>query len=143
MANYNCATTANWFKVKDEQKFRDLMARVYATDGEIEVATMEHDGQTLFSFGCYGSICGLRNANADDDDDCDESAYDEFISGLQECVAEDDAIVIFESGHEKLRYVNGFCEVITAQEYKVANLHNMAKELASSMLGNPEFAIIV
>ena len=141
MANYNCAVTANWFKVKDEQQFLDLMSRVYASEGTIEVASIEIDGQKLFSFGCYGSICGLRNAAADEDDDCDESAYDEFIAGLQNCVADDDAIIIFEAGHEKLRYVSGYCEVITSKEYRAANLHDLAMNFARSMLNNPEFVV--
>lgn len=141
MANYTCTVTTNWFKVKDEQQFRNLMSRVYTPEDTIEVAEDKYDGQKRFSFCCYSTIDGLRNAITDDDDEDIECSYDEFIDGLQACVADDDAIVIFEAGHEKLRYVTGICEVITSKDYKYANLNDLASEFARSMLGNPEFIV--
>lgn len=141
MANYTCTVTTNWFKVKDEQQFRDLISRVHG-DETIEVADMDYDGAKLFSFGCYGCINGIPDIeeSINEDEDC-EYSYDNFIDELQACVADDDAIFIFEAGHEKLRYVTGICEVITSKEYKCVSLHDAACEIARSMLGNPEFSI--
>lgn len=51
-------------------------------------------------FGTYGSIAGLANASEDEEEFCDDTAYDEFINGLQECVADDDAVIILEAGNE-------------------------------------------
>lgn len=105
MSNYYGVVRTNYFHVKDEEQFRALMRRVICGDGSIELwddQRDEHGGQ-LFGFGAYGSISGIP----DDDDDYDDDSYDRFIDALMECVADDDAILIFESGHEKLRYVGG------------------------------------
>ena len=108
MANYCCTIRTNYFHVKDEDKFRDLMSRVYGCEDSIHLwEEKDSDGKAVFGFGVYGGIAGLRNAQEDEDDDVDESSYDEFIDGLQSCVADNDAIIIMEAGNEKMRYVVG------------------------------------
>jgi hypothetical protein len=141
MANYECTIRTNYFHVTDEEAFKALMCRVYGTERPVNVFTdTDANGATVFGFGTYGAIAGLKNAQCDDDDDVDESAYDEFIDELKKCIAEDDACIIFEAGAEKLRYVIGTAHVITAHEERWINLQNAAIETAKLMLGNPNFA---
>lgn len=138
MANYYPITRTNYFHVKDEQQFRDLMNKIVVCDGDLEVwdgVTDENGGKT-FGFGGYCSIDGYR----EDPDDWDADAdYEEFITRLSECVAEDDAVIIFEVGNEKLRYLTGFALVVTSTDYKIINLMNEACEEAAKMLKNPNW----
>lgn len=138
MANYYPITRTNYFHVKDEQKFRDLMNKIVVCDGDLKVwdgVTDETGGKT-FGFGGYCSIDGYSEGpdywNADAD-------YEEFITRLSECVAEDDAVIIFEVGFEKLRYLAGFAVVVTSTDYKIIDLRDEACEEAAKMLNNPEW----
>ena len=135
MANYQCALRTNYFRVKDEEKFKSFMKNVYGTNGDPIVWEETFDGVKRFGFGCYGAIAGLKITCCDDDEE--ETCYDAFIDGLQELVADDDAIIIYESGHEALRYVTGMAEVITATDYSGINLINAAENLAETMLNIP------
>ena len=140
MANYSCAIRTNYFHVKDEEKFRDLMGRAYGSEDSISLwEEKDPEGKPVFAFGVYGGIGGIMNAQEDEteDEDLDETSYDEFIDGLQECVADDDAIIIFESGHEKLRYVIGDALVITGAGHWYMDIAALATEKAAEMLGNP------
>ena len=72
-----------------------------------------------------------------DDDDFEDCDYDEFVNGLSELVAEDDAIIILESGNEKLRYVTGCALVITSKDSEYMEIDALAAQRAAEMLGNP------
>lgn len=138
MANYCCAIRTNYFHVKNDAKFREFMSQVYGCEDAISLWEEKDDfGQTVFGFGLYGGISGLRNVRDDEDEDSNDSLYDEFITGLQACVAEDDAIIILEAGNEKLRYVVGSATVITSNGYEYMNITNFATAKAGKMLGNP------
>ena len=138
MANYNCVIRSNYFHVVDEERFRLLMSRVYGCEDSVELwEGKDWDGNTVFAFGCYGGIGGVENASEDEDEDMEESAYDEFIAELQACVAEDDAIIIFESGHEKLRYVVGSAFVITRTSTDYFDLKHIVVQEVAKMIGQP------
>lgn len=139
MANYTCAIRTNYFRVKDEDAFRNLMGRVCGDDDQVELwEETDKDGTHRFGFGCYGGITGVVSADYDPDaDDDDDTNYYRFIDELQACVAEDDAIIILETGNEKLRYLVGTAEIITASDYKVCSLTEMARTTAAAMLGKP------
>lgn len=140
MANYECAIRTNYFRVKDEGKFRELIDRVYGCDKRNFLwEKQEKTGSKLFGFGCYGGISGVRNAAEDEDDSTDESAYDEFIDCLQGCVAEDDAIIIFEIGNEKLRYLTGTALIVTSKEVRFIDLQQMAVREVKDMLSDPQW----
>ena len=68
-----------------------------------------------------------------------ENGYDEFLELLSEHVAEDDAVLIFESGHEKMRYVTGNATVITKSGIEYINMIDLAIEKAQLSLGNSEW----
>lgn len=140
MANYCCTIRSNYFHVNDEAAFEEFMGRVYGSEDNVELwKEKAKDGSTMYGFGCYGGIGGVRNAKADEDDDSDESAYDEFISGLQQFVCADDAIIILESGNEKMRYVIGSATVVTRDKYKYLDITSIAKKTAAALLGKEDF----
>ena len=93
--------------------------------------------QNIYDHLINGGIGGLRNAAEDTSEDADESAYDEFICGLQQNVQTDDAVIILESGHEKLRYLTGSAEIITRSGYDRLDISELARRHAGFMLDNP------
>lgn len=144
MANYCCAVRTNYFRVKDEDKFTEFMNNVVA-ECEVNVWRKELLDQTYFGFGCYGQINGVRVQdddpnNADPEDE--EISYDAFIDDLQDLVEDGDAIIIFESGNENLRYVVGEALVITATDYQFINLDDVAVEAAGKLLGRHDYATV-
>lgn len=140
MANYNCTIRTNYFHVKDEDAFKALMARVYGEEDAVQLfEDKDEQGRPVFGFGSYGGIAGVKNAMCDEDDDLDESAYDEFIDELKKLVAEDDAIIILESGNEKLRYITGQAHIITSTEERFLDITKIAAQQAALMLQNPNY----
>ena len=142
MANYCCTVRTNYFHVNDEEGFLSFMKRVYGYEDSVDVWTEDDgNGGHKFGFGCYGGIGGLRSEmfNDDDDDENDEDTYDDFIFGLQQYVADDDAILIFEAGNEKLRYVIGSVTIITKTKYEYRDIMQIGSEIGRQLLGNPNW----
>ena len=77
--------------------------------------------------GCSGVQCG--------GDEC----YDLFLSELTEHVADDDAILIIEGGHEKLACVVGSVTVITKDGVKGIDIKDAGINLAREMLQNDKW----
>ena len=71
-------------------------------------------------------------------EDCEDSSYDLFVEGLQQYVADDDAIILFESGNEKLRSLIGSAVVITSKEYRYMRIEDFAISEAAKTLNNPK-----
>jgi hypothetical protein len=137
MANYYCVMRTNYFRVKDEEKFLELMENVCSGEDELQIwSETDAEGAKRFGFGAYDSIRGI-NLQGDQDEDPD---YDAFITALQDCVADDDAIIIMEAGHEKLCYVGGSAEVITSQGHDYINITDSAVKMAKEMLNAPDWA---
>ncbi len=135
MANYYGTVRTNYFHVKSEEAFRELMSHVTAED-EIHIfEETDLSGKPMFGFGCYGSIYGLIS---DDDEEAEES-YDDFILKLQECIVDDDAAIIMEAGYEKLRYIVGTALVVTSKETYFVDAKDVAIDKARELLGNPEW----
>ena len=143
MANYKCTARTNYFHVKDEAKFRELMSRVHGNEGCIDLwQETDNNGNCIFGFGAYGGIAGVFNDAHDEEMYVNEFAYDEFISELQKNVADDDAIIIFEVGNEKLRYLVGSAIVITSKATDYLDLTYMAVQHAGSMLNNDDWQTV-
>ena len=135
MANYCCANRTNYFHVKDPEAFKAFMDTVYASEDEIKMwEEVDQDNKRMFAFGCYGMISGL----AIDDDEYDTD-YDAFIDGLQKHIADDDAVIIFEAGNEKLRYVIGSATIVTSRDYEYIDITGEGTKLAAELLGNPKW----
>lgn len=139
MANYCCATRTNYFHVKDPEAFQRFMDGVVSCEDSVSVwSETDRDGDLVFGFGCYSPILGVKPEDADQDADFDYD-YDEFVNGLADHVAEDDAIIILESGNEKLRYLVGSAMVITSKQSEYLDIATVAAEAAAEMLKNPSW----
>lgn len=144
MATYNGFTRTNYFSVTDEEKLRNIADRIIWDSGDD--AFFEERGG-MFAFGAYGSVCGLRMAESEDNcdteedyDDCDdEFEADAVYEALQAIVAPGDAIIITEIGYEKLRYLVGYAVVITSNAIETVELRNDAVNAARKLLNNPQF----
>lgn len=137
MANYYATIRTNYFSVKEESAFRKLMDSVCTEDEIYVFESPQSDGSTKFGFGCYGAINGIW-VETDDEFYCDEG-IDSFFGQLQQLVCADDAIIITEIGNEKLRYVVGFCTVITSKEIRSISISEAAICAAKELLRNQDF----
>lgn len=137
MANYCGVTRTNYFHVKDEIAFKEFMRSVFADEDSIGVwEEKDKNGNTVFGFGCYGSILGVKPEGVKDNDDFDYD-YDGFVNGLSACVADDDAVIVLESGNEKLRYIVGGALIVTSEASKYCDINEIAQMEASKMLHDP------
>ena len=138
MANYNCVQRTNYFHVKDSEAFRELMEKVEAEDLRYW-EEKDEDGNLTFAFGCHGNIAGIPFQDDVGAMVTDEDSYEDFLTELQKCVDEHDAIILIESGHEKLRYISGIATVITRDSIEYLVLSKTALGLARRMLGNEQY----
>ena len=143
MANYCCATRTNYFRVKNPDEFRSFMRKVLCSEDKIDVWEKRGaDGVTRFGFGCYGEILGLGIGPQTEEsyDYYDDFSLEDFVNGLSELVAKDDAIIIMESGNEKLRYVTGYAIVITSGGSDSIDIGDVAGARAREFLANENWA---
>lgn len=137
MANYCCTIRTNYFHVKDKAEFRSLMEQVYGSEDAVEVWEKRDDeGNTTFGFGCYGGIAGIRDT---DDEDLEETAFDRFLEKLQQCVAENDAVIILEAGNEKMRCVVGTALILTSKACEYLDIAELAEKRATELLAIPSW----
>lgn len=137
MSTYIGKTRTNYFSVKDEKQFQVLMNRAYCANGEVVVfEEKDREGKKRFAFCCDGEISGVRHAKEDTDENADDTAYGEFISELQKCIADDDAVIILHAGFEKFRYISGLAEIVTSNGCDYLDITELAKKKAAEMLGN-------
>lgn len=140
MANYICATRSNYFHVKDPDSFREIFPHVRGDEDRVDLWEEKDDnGNPVFGFGCYGGILGYVEGDEDDEDIEADDAYDDFIKKLQQSVTEDDAIIIMESGAEKLRYVTGYTTVITWNAIVCKDMGGVAIREAQRLLDNKDW----
>lgn len=133
MANYNCVVRTNYFHVKDVEAFKRMMDQVVGSEDEVSLwEENDQEENPIFAFGCYGGIAGLPNES---DDEIDDDSYNRFTDELQKCVAENDAVIIMESGHEKIRYVTGSAFIITSNATKYLDVETLALEATKKMVG--------
>lgn len=134
MANYMCFNRTNYFKVTDAEAFKAFLAKVETDTGENPLVwEKEINGKLHYAFGIYASIIGVPGKTG-------EADYDRFIDGLQEYIAEDDAVILFHAGHEKLRYVTGCATVITKNSVDILNIQDIAVRIAQEKLANLEYS---
>jgi len=139
MANYYCRIRTNYFHVKDPEGFRVFMGGVHGTGDGVELWEEKGDaGELVFGFGTLGDISGWYDPNNKSDEaEDDDVAYDTFINGLQDHVAADDAVIILESGYEKLNYIVCRALIVTSNATEYIDLGGIACKKAAEMLGSP------
>ena len=132
MANYYGFTRTNYFRIKNEEAFKEYINTLATTDGDFELWTKEDNNETYYAFGGNGSLYSIENDEED------------IYQKLSEYVHQHDAIIITEVGYEKLRYLTGVSMVITQKGYEVVDLYdaslNKAKQLLSDETYKTNFA---
>ena len=131
MANYCCAVRSSYFYVMDEEKYKELMKHIITCEDSIECWDKEKDGRIAHAFGCYDQILGYIDdpkAWKDYENHVDPD-YDYFLQKLSEIIAPGSACVIFQAGNEKLRYVDGFVDVVIHNEVKCESLESIARDI--------------
>ena len=137
MANYYGYTRSNYFVVKDEEEFRQIIDSCSVSEDDLSIFEHEQNGQKYFGFGSYGSISGFPGGENEDDCEYDLNA---FHHALQQVVADGHAVIITEIGWEKLRYLVGDCTIITPNEIRYFNLRDTALAVAREMLSDPVYS---
>ena len=136
MQDYYCVVKSNYFHVKDVEKFKEVIRKTEGYEHDLNVwEQTDEKGLPIFGFGVYGGILGIKNSPEDDYD----SANQNFIEALQQCVTEDDAIIILEVISSQIKYVIGDAMIITSSDYRGLDLTNIAIETAAQMLNNPDW----
>lgn len=139
MANYESCIRTNYFHVNDPEGFKKYMRRVYGTEDSVELwEEQDAEGKPVFGFGTMGGIGGV-NPEDENAEEVEDSDYDAVINDLQTFVADGDAIIILECGHEKLRYIVGSALVITKDQCESLDIAHLAASLAAKLLGDPNW----
>jgi len=141
VADFECVTRSNYFRVKNADLFREFMSHATGS-GTIELwEEKDKQGRQVFAFGLYGHITGYSlTSTVEDDEGIDEEYdFDAFLQRLQEHVVDDDAIIIMIAGHESLRYVVGSAIIVTSGEIVFLDATHEAKLYAAKRLGNPKW----
>ena len=133
MANYMAVSRTNYFRVTDEEKYEELVSKLWCEDEVEDLSYREKDGTLYHGFGGCGSIDYYPDS---EDGVCDgDSDFDGFIAELQKILPEDEAFMLFESGYEKLRYVTGWTIVVTREHIEGMNIQRWAVNKAREILG--------
>lgn len=133
MANYEGKTRTNYFRVKDEEYFKNVISYMGATTGTVEYWTKQEDNQTYYAFGCTRSLLGIYKIEKEDFD------FDEAINLLQSLVHEEDAIIMLEVGYRNLEFVDACSTIITSNSIDYLNLMHSSIEKAKELLNNKDY----
>lgn len=104
MANYYASCRSNYFKVKDEDKFREYFSKVSG----IEIHDRSDGSFCLL--GCDIDGGGWPSVYYDEEQE-DYIEYD-FMDGIAEFLAEGEVAIFMEVGAEKLRYLVGYAYAV-------------------------------
>ena len=150
MANYYCACRTNYFRVTDEERYKQLYSNLYCSEDIIyDFTKKDEDGTVWHGFGAYSSIdYKLYRTHCDDSGEYEDNFdfdldFDAFLKEIQQILPDDEAFIYMETGHEKLRYVTGHAVVATKNAVECIDITASALLLASKMLGDPEFQTVV
>lgn len=125
MANYYADARSNYFRVKDEQAFRDALAPY-----EVEIVKRNAVEYALLANG--GDCNGWPSWSVNEQD---EDVEIDFPALVAEHLADGEVAIFMEAGAEKLRYIVGQAIAINANgETRVVDLtdiYNLAAELGS------------
>ena len=118
MANYEATVRSNYFHVTDEEKFHQIFEQIQKKNFEIELFT---GSDHTYGFGSYSDV------------DMDD------IFELQDIIPDDDCIIVIESGHEKLKYVDGIGYVITKERIESLSIMSWVQQKAKELMQDPDY----
>ncbi len=133
MANYECACRTNYFRVTNEDRYQKLYAKL-RSDDLYDLSEVTQEG-TIHCFASYGSIWFCPDGDEEEYGDMND-----FYKAIQAILPEGEAFMLFESGHEKLRYVSGDAVCVTRDRIAYSpGLQNWALAVARELLDNPDY----
>ena len=118
MADYEATTRSNYFHVTDDEKFHQIFEQIQEKNFGIELCT---GSDHTYGFGAYSDV------------DMDD------ILELQDIIPDDDCIIVMESGHEKLRYVDGTGYVITKERIESLSIMSWVQQKAKELMQDPDY----
>ena len=130
MANYVGVCRSNYFEVVDEERYQELFAGL--TSEDLHDFTKQRGNKTLHGFGSYGSIGWHPQLTSEDED----SDFDFFLTEVGKILKPRNAVVVYEIGAEKLRYILGYVTIaFPGGKLKYMSLHQWAEEQCKLKLG--------
>lgn len=140
MANYYGAFRTNYFQVSNEEKLKDIVSRMSAGEDSVDLFT---NHAPYYGFGGYGLLCGVfqkcENGKEDESAYDIEADFDLMVKELQAILPNNEAIIIMNVGHEKLRYVTGHTVIITHSDCSYIDMACAAKAKAKEMVGDTDW----
>ena len=127
MANYIATGRTNYFRVTDEEAYKNLLAGVINVAGDISYTA--DDGTIMHGFVVEGG--GIEYYDSEEE----EFIPDYFESEIQKLLPEDEAFIYMEAGWEKWRYVTGYSIVVTKNNIEYFDIIDMALDKANELLG--------
>ena len=131
MANYCACARTNYFRVNDEEKYKELI-KYLVSNSEIEFLEKEINGEKHFGFASYGCFDY-------EDTQIEEFNFDIFLDEMQKLLPDGEVFVYMESGHEKIRYVTGIAIICTNKEIRTLSMQNWILEQAMNLTGRDIF----
>lgn len=128
MANYECIVRTNYFRVTDEERYKELCKKLSSECG-CYLFEKNIDGVLHHALGSYSEI-GFET----DADECDYDILNSFVPELQKILPDDEAFIMLEVGNEKLKYVSGSGIVATSKKVKSVTLDDVVLDVARNML---------
>lgn len=127
MADYISLSRTNYFRVTDEAAYRAFYSCLRTENEALCDFTTEKDGTIWHGFGMYGTI----------DDNDSEDEIEDWLHKLQKLLPKDEAMILLEIGHEKLRYLVGEYTVVTSKVIEYGNIEDAAINTARRLLHDP------
>lgn len=125
---YNSKARTNHFKVADEEKYSQLLARLV---GEVkEHSETDENGITTHVL-CFGDNPFYTKTVETEED----YEFDGFFDAMQSILPDDEIFIYQHIGSEGYRYLNSYCVMVTNKEIKTIAMDNIIKSEAISMVG--------
>lgn len=131
MANYYETARTNYFRVTNEERYKELFNKLLSEDDIVDFTFTDKEGITWHGFGSYGCI----DYKVSEDDFNREV----FFKEMQTILPDNEALIFMASGYEKLRYVTGYSVIVTNKDIQYVDIINDAISKARMMLNNPEW----
>lgn len=142
MPEYMIHVKSNYFHVIDDDLFIEFINRVDVDNGTIDIQVSFDDyGIPIYGFTADGIIIGVADEYEGSDDQTSfGDEYDNFLVALQELVAEDDAVIIMESGMSADGDVFASATIVTTDDTEYIDLQEAASDKALEMLSRSKCA---
>ena len=137
MSTYYTWTKTNWFRVSDENKFKDILNNLSifseTDDKIIHNSYKDNDGYYHHRLMCYGELLGKYDQDNEEYEDIETALY----KPLQELLpSNSDVFVLKYVGVEKLRSVDSGYTIVTKHDIVYNNIDRVIDKNVSELIGD-------